>query len=74
MQFGNREVDLSDLMQLTSIAGPIGEEDGEPDAVFLRFERETYSRSQVLQLCMIIARFKPDECEMSGGDLRLWWD
>ena len=74
VQFGNREVDLADLMQLTSIAGPIGEQDDEPDTVYLRFERETYTRSQVLQLCMIFARIKPDECDVDSGDLRLWWD
>ncbi len=74
ISFGNREIELADLMQLTSIAGPIGEQDAQPDTVYLRFERESYTRSQVLQLCMVMARVQPDECEMDGSDLRLWWD
>lgn len=72
--FGNREIDVQDIVLLTAIAGPIGEQDGEPDAIFLKFERQTYTREQVLKLVEIIAGLQPDECGMDGGDLRLWWD
>ncbi len=74
IQFGNTEVSLGDFTRLITIAGPVGEQDGEPDAIYLRFEKQNYSRSEAMQLCIIIARMRPDECGYDDKDLRLWWD
>src|SRR5260370_38317839 len=46
MEFGNTEVAVQDIVRLTTLAGPIGEDDKDPDAIFLRFERETYTRAE----------------------------
>jgi hypothetical protein len=74
LPFGNSEVRLPDLLRLTEIAGPVGEEDEHPDEFYLRFEKQTYTRAEVMELAQIIARMRPDECDVSNGDLRLWWD
>jgi hypothetical protein len=74
LQFGNREISLWDFTRLVQIAGSVGEQDSEPDEIFLRFDKETYSRSEVMELCAIFARIRPDECDCDGADLRLWWD
>lgn len=74
LQFGNAEVELRDITRLTTLAGPMGEQDDEPDAVYLKFERPTYTREEVLELVQILSRLRPDECGMSEDDLRLWWD
>lgn len=72
--FGNREIAVADLVRLAALIGPVGEDADEPDALFFRAEREQYTRAEVLEAMQILARMKPDECEMSGEDLRLWWD
>lgn len=72
--FGNRELAVNDLLRLTALAGPIREDEEQGDTLFLRFEREQYTRAEVLELVQIIARIQPDECDMSQDDLRLWWD
>jgi hypothetical protein len=74
LQFGNKELSLPDFQRLVTLAGPIGEGDCDDTAIYLAFERETYTRAEVLELLQIVARMEPDECEMSDGDLRLWWD
>lgn len=74
VQRGNRELVVQDLLRLTAMAGPVGEQDDDPDALFFRFEQFSFTRSEVLEIVQLVARMKPDECEMSGDDLRLWWD
>ena len=72
--YGNREIITADLLRATAIAGPVGEQEDDLDALFFRFEKTIYTRSEVRELVQIFARMKPDECEMNGSDLRLWWD
>lgn len=74
VSFGNAEVELSVILELTKLAGPIGEDDNYPDAIFLRFEAQTYTRAQVLRIIELITAASPNECGMSKDDLRLWWD
>ena len=74
LSFGNRELPLDKFTRLVTLAGPIGEDDNDPDAIFLKFERETYTRAEVLELVRIVAEMRPDECELDEADLRMWWD
>ena len=74
MYFGNREVRPEHIMRLAVIAGAVGEDDDEPDAIFLRFEKASYSKDEMLELAVLVAELQPDECSVENGELRLWWD
>lgn len=74
IQVGNAEIELSLVLRLAALAGPIGEDDEDPSALFFRFERPSYTRDEVLEIAQIINGLRPDECGISEGDLRLWWD
>lgn len=74
VSFGNAEVELAIILELTALTGPIGEQHDDPCAIFLRFGAQNYTREQVLRIVQLINGTRPDECSMSGADRRLWWD
>lgn len=74
VMFGNRELDVQDVIRLGVIAAPARGPADIPDTLFLRFGRDSYSRAEVLELLQLVARMQPDECDMEGDELRLWWD
>lgn len=73
IMYGNRELALADLLRLTQIAGSVGEDDEDEDALFFRFAERNYTAAEVREVAEIIARMQPDECEYDGEALRLWW-
>lgn len=73
-QYGNTDINVADILRLAALAGPIGEDDAAPDTLYLKFERPTYTRAEVIELVQVIARIRPDECDLDASDLRLWWD
>ncbi len=74
VSFGNSQVDLEDILRVTTISGASGELRNDQDTLYLRLERATYTREEVLELITRIAFMCPDECDLRDGELRLWWD
>jgi hypothetical protein len=76
IQIGNAEVSQASLLKLCAIAGQVGEDEDEPDAVYVKFTRDSYTRDEVVKLLELITDLGPDEVSIDGADdsLRLWWD
>lgn len=74
MYLGNREIRPEHLLRLALIAGNVGEDDAEPDTIYLRFTKESYTRDEMIEMAVLIAELQPDEVGVERGELRLWWD
>lgn len=74
MMFGNREVRPEHVLRLALIAGSVGEDRDEPDAIYLRFSKDSYTRDEMVELAVLISALQPDECSVENGEVRLWWD
>jgi hypothetical protein len=44
------------------------------DELYLKPNRETYNKDELLNSMETIGQMRPDECDIEEGELRLWWD
>ncbi len=74
MQFGNTTIHTGDVLRLIEAVGGVVTREDHEDEIYLRFEKENYSRSECFEIAMLMAEMRPDEVSDEEGLLRLWWD
>jgi len=73
VRLGNTEIDLSDLIILGDLAGaPTTVQDAD-DEVHVSFVRPSYTAQQVMALIAVVNNLRPDECDIVGRHIVLWW-
>ena len=70
---GNAEIDPEDLCLLADY-GRLSSDPDDGATLYLTFKPAAYQAGDLINIAILFARLKPDECELEGERLRLWWD
>lgn len=70
--FGNQKLSIAWLSRLGRYFEFAEKE--EEDVLYLKANKESYTPAEVMEIAQMLAESKPDECDLDGDWLRLWWD